>query len=40
MIKNILNWEPDTSLRTGLEKTYAWIEQQYNDRKAGKRTVS
>ncbi len=24
----------------GLAKTYAWIEQQYNDRKAGKPTVS
>ena len=26
--------------RDGLAKTYAWIEQQYQDRKAGKRTVS
>ncbi|MCA9236490.1 MAG: NAD-dependent epimerase/dehydratase family protein [Planctomycetales bacterium] len=40
MIKRILGWEPDTPLRTGLEKTYHWIETQYNDRKAGKRTVS
>ena len=40
MIKEILGWEPDTPLREGLAKTYAWIEQQYNDRKAGKRTVS
>ena len=40
MIKRILNWEPRTPLREGLEKTYAWIEQQYRDRKAGKRTVS
>jgi nucleoside-diphosphate-sugar epimerase len=40
MIKRILNWEPNTTLRAGLEKTYAWIEQQYDDRKAGKRTVS
>ncbi len=24
---------------TGWQKTYAWIEQQYRDRKAGKRTV-
>jgi nucleoside-diphosphate-sugar epimerase len=39
MIQRILNWEPDTSLREGLTKTYAWIQQQYNDRKAGKRTV-
>ena len=40
LIKEILNWEPDTPLRAGLTKTYAWIERQYADRKAGKRTVS
>ncbi len=40
MIKQILGWEPDTPLRDGLAKTYAWIERQYQDRKAGKRTVS
>ena len=40
MIQEILGWEPDTSLRVGLAKTYAWIEQQYMDRKAGKRTIS
>lgn len=40
LIKKILNWEPDTPLRTGLAKTYAWIEGQYADRKAGKRTIS
>ena len=40
MIQDILGWEPDTPLRDGLSKTYAWIEQQYFDRKAGKRTVS
>ncbi len=39
MIKQILNWEPSTPLHEGLAKTYAWIEQQYQDRKAGKRTV-
>jgi nucleoside-diphosphate-sugar epimerase len=39
MIKSILNWEPSTTFRDGLTKTYAWIEQQYADRKAGKRTV-
>jgi GDP-D-mannose 3', 5'-epimerase len=36
MIKKILNWEPNTPLREGLAKTYAWIEQQYARRKAGK----
>jgi len=40
MIKQILGWEPDTPLADGLAKTYAWIEQQYMDRKAGKRTIS
>jgi nucleoside-diphosphate-sugar epimerase len=39
MIKRILNWEPSTPFREGLVKTYAWIEQQYQDRKAGKATV-
>jgi nucleoside-diphosphate-sugar epimerase len=39
MIERILHWEPGTPLRAGLEKTYAWIEQQCRDRKAGKRTV-
>jgi GDP-D-mannose 3',5'-epimerase len=37
MIKRILNWEPKTPLREGLKITYAWIEQQYAQRKAGKR---
>jgi len=39
MIQRVLGWEPNTPLREGLEKTYAWIEQQYQDRKAGKRVV-
>ena len=39
-IKKVLGWEPDTPLQKGLQKTYAWIEQQYRDRKAGKRTIS
>jgi GDP-D-mannose 3', 5'-epimerase len=39
MIKKVLKWEPSTPLRDGLARTYAWIEQQYADRKAGKRTV-
>lgn len=38
-IQQMLGWEPGTPFRTGLAKTYAWIEQQYADRKAGKRTV-
>ena len=39
-IKQVLNWEPETTLKAGMEKTYAWIEQQYADRQAGKPTVS
>ncbi|HSV72979.1 MAG TPA: NAD-dependent epimerase/dehydratase family protein [Chthonomonadales bacterium] len=38
-IRSVLGWEPSTPLRTGMERTYAWIEQQYRDRKAGKRVV-
>jgi nucleoside-diphosphate-sugar epimerase len=40
MIQSILHWEPRTPLRDGMAKTYAWIAEQYADRKAGKRTVS
>ncbi len=39
MIKSILNWEPSIPISEGLAKTYQWIEGQYRDRKAGKRTV-
>jgi GDP-D-mannose 3',5'-epimerase len=35
LIKKYLNWEPDTSLRAGLEKTYAWIYGQYLARERG-----
>ena len=34
-IKKILNWEPNTSLREGMQKTYAWIKGQFTERKAG-----
>jgi GDP-D-mannose 3',5'-epimerase len=40
MIQSILHWEPSMPLKDGIAKTYAWIEGQYRDRKAGKRTVS
>ncbi len=39
-IKQVLNWEPHTPLKQGLQATYAWIEQQYYDQKAGKRVVT
>jgi nucleoside-diphosphate-sugar epimerase len=40
MIKQFLDWEPNIPLREGMEETYTWIEGQYQDRKAGKRTIS
>jgi nucleoside-diphosphate-sugar epimerase len=39
-IQEVLGWEPNTPLRTGIASTYAWIEQQYEDRKAGRQVVS
>jgi GDP-D-mannose 3', 5'-epimerase len=38
-IKSVLKWAPPTKLKEGLRPTFKWIEQQYLDRKAGKRTV-
>jgi GDP-D-mannose 3',5'-epimerase len=38
-IKQVLNWEPNMPFIDGLKITYNWIEQQYSDRKAGKRVV-
>jgi nucleoside-diphosphate-sugar epimerase len=38
-IKKVLNWEPKTPFKVGLAKTYAWIERQFADRKAGRHTV-
>ncbi len=32
-IKSVLGWEPSTSLREGLTKTYIWIEWQYMNSK-------
>jgi nucleoside-diphosphate-sugar epimerase len=39
LIRKHLNWEPDTPLRAGLEKTYAWIHDQVLARNAGRRVV-
>jgi nucleoside-diphosphate-sugar epimerase len=36
-IKQVLKWEPSTTLDKGLALTYKWIEGQYKARKAGKR---
>ena len=35
MIQQILGWEPQTPLREGLAKTYAWIAQQYAGSQGG-----
>ena len=34
-IMELLDWEPSIPLTEGIAKTYAWIEEQYEDRKAG-----
>jgi nucleoside-diphosphate-sugar epimerase len=34
-IKQIINWEPNTSLDVGLNATYLWIRDQYDKRKKG-----
>jgi len=36
-IKQVLGWEPDTTLNDGLAQTYKWIREQYTLRKEGKR---
>jgi nucleoside-diphosphate-sugar epimerase len=36
-IKQVLKWEPSTTLNKGLAATYKWIEGQYHAQKAGKR---
>lgn len=38
-IKQVLGWEPNTPLETGLRATYHWIQEQYDARKKGKRVV-
>jgi len=39
LIRQHLQWEPDTLLRTGLEKTYRWIYDQYLARERGEAGV-
>ena len=38
-IQQLLHWEPNTPLRTGLEKTYRWIYDQYQARERGEAGV-
>jgi nucleoside-diphosphate-sugar epimerase len=35
LIQKYLSWEPNTSLRSGLEETYRWIYDQYLARERG-----
>lgn len=39
LIKEVLGWEPGIDLRTGLEKTYWWIKEQYEKRKRGETVI-
>jgi GDP-D-mannose 3',5'-epimerase len=39
LIQKYLGWEPNTSLRVGLEKTYRWIYDQYMAREKGEAGV-
>ncbi len=39
LIQKYLSWEPDTSLRIGIEKTYRWIYDQYLARERGEAGV-
>jgi GDP-D-mannose 3',5'-epimerase len=32
LIQNLLGWAPGIQLRDGMEKTYAWIHDQYQDK--------
>ena len=40
LILEKLGWEPEVDLRTGLAKTYAWIEQQVEKDARGETVVS
>jgi GDP-D-mannose 3',5'-epimerase len=39
-IKQVLKWEPDTTLDAGLRETYHWIRDQYSKRKQGQLIVT
>ena len=40
LINKVFNWEPDTRLRDGMEKTYKWIYDQIAPRYAGGKKVA
>jgi nucleoside-diphosphate-sugar epimerase len=39
LIRKVLGWEPAIDLRTGMEKTYHWIKQEYDRRKRGEKVI-
>jgi nucleoside-diphosphate-sugar epimerase len=39
-IRQVLKWEPNTTLKTGLRETYHWISDQYSRRKQGQLIVT
>lgn len=39
-IKQVLKWEPDTSLDVGLRESFYWIKDQYSRRKRGQAVVT
>ena len=39
LIKKVLGWQPGIDLRTGMEKTYHWIKQEYERRKCGEKVI-
>lgn len=39
LIKEVLDWEPEVSLKEGMEKTYHWIKDQYERRKRGEHVI-
>ena len=40
LIRKYLDWEPNIPLRTGLEKTYAWIYDQYMAREKSRLAIA
>lgn len=39
LIKQVLDWEPEVDLKTGIEKTFHWIKGEYDRRKRGETVV-
>ena len=40
LIQKVFNWQPNTKLRDGMEKTYRWIYDEYVKKYGGGKTVS